>query len=260
VVAVTPTRLATCRAKSEPVIRDLEELHSISVLGGGESALVAPLVRDQAFDAIPLPREQADDIARLVRKHLSQLHESGVEWWDDPAGELGISLWPTGLLVAPPSAVTPARAFYNISIVNTGVQMRTMRLPTAANIYPGDFRDFIPWSEIERVDVEGADQIERRPNIGAVALFGVLGLGASKVIRRSYLVLGTARGEYVFERQEMLPTELRAFISPVLRPFSSSDTGMNGPDALAPLLEAQAETNRLLNDILTELRQQREGR
>lgn len=102
------------------------------------------------------------------------------------------------------------------------------------------------------VAVEGLDQIERRPSVGAVLLFGVMGLGASREIRRAYLTIEAEHGDYVFERQELLPLELSGFLAPVLRQMRSSSSAPD--DTMQQVLDAQVETNRLLGEILDALR------
>lgn len=248
IVAVTPTRLIVARDKAIDTEYALADLHSISALGGGDNALLAPLRRGEPFAAIQVHGPQR--LATAVRQRLVDLHAPGDEWWDDPAGDLGVSLWPAGLLVAPTGSVLATKHWYNLSFVNTGVQFRSIRAQSNPSLYPGDLREFIPWDDVHGVTVEGADQIERRPSVGAVVAFGVLGLGASKAIRRSYAVVNTTAGDYVVERQDMLPTELRGFLAPVLRRFPEPSSA-DGTEELRTLL---AETNRLLNDILEELR------
>jgi hypothetical protein len=103
---------------------------------------------------------------------------------------------------------------------------------------------------VRDVTVEGADQIERRPSVAAVLVFGVLGLGASKAIKRSYLVISSDNGDYVLERQELLPLELSGYLAPVLREMHHV---AQQDDPMTRLLEAQQETNRLLALIVERL-------
>jgi len=122
------------------------------------------------------------------------------------------------------------------------------KVPASATA--GDFLEFFPWSTVRNVSVEGVDQIERRPSVGAVLAFGVLGLGASKEVRRAYFVIEVDKGDYVFERQGVLPLQLSGQLAPVLREMR----GTVDQDAAAQqMLDAQLETNRLLAEILAEL-------
>jgi hypothetical protein len=229
---------------------DYDALHSVSVIGGFDPVLFAPLQRDQAFDAVAVSSPDATRLADVAREHLAQRHEPGNEWWDSPTADLGIALWPVGLLLRPPSSPMPQQHWCTVSFVNTGIQMRTARHPKYPSMYAGDVRAFLPWSTVHDVSVEGSDQIERRPSVAAVVAFGILGLGASKSIRRSYLVVSADEGDYVFERQEMLPLELSGYLAPVLRQMRHVAAG---DDPLQQLLEAQLETNRLLSLILEEI-------
>jgi hypothetical protein len=185
-----------------------------------------------------------------VRAQLVQHHESGPEWWDSPTADLGIEVWPAGLLIKPASSALPERVWYTASFVNTGVQLRTVRHPKQPSNYPGDHHEFLPWTSVHDVTVEGADQIERRPSVAAVLVFGVLGLGASKAIKRSYLVISSDHGDYVLERQDLLPLELSGYVAPVLREMHHV---AQQDDPITRLLEAQQETNRLLALIVERL-------
>jgi hypothetical protein len=255
-IAATDRQVVVVPDKGSPVSYPLTELHSVSVIGGAEHVLFAPLQRDRVFESVVLTADDAHRLATFVRARLMELHEPGAEWWDDPAGTLGLSLWPAGLLVRPASSAVPELQWFTVSFVNTGIQVRTTRHPQDSSRYKGDAREFISWSQVRSLAVEGTDQIERRPSVGAVMLFGVLGLGASKSIRRSYLVVDTHGGSYIFERHEMLPVALAGFLAPVLRHFAPSPAEATGITAeqFAAHLGGQARTNELLGEILAELR------
>jgi hypothetical protein len=86
--------------------------------------------------------------------------------------------------------------------------------------------------------------------VAAVVAFGLLGLAASKEVRRAYFVLESDDGDYVFERQGVLPLQLSGQLAPVLKQMR----GIEEDDVAQQMLDAQRETNRLLVEILTELR------
>ena len=85
--------------------------------------------------------------------------------------------------------------------------------------------------------------------------FGVLGLGASKTMRRSYLAVDTDQGSYIFERQELLPVALAGLLAPVMQHFTTLSDQARGATAeqFAALIEGQARTNEILMAILKEL-------
>jgi hypothetical protein len=143
----------------------------------------------------------------------------------------------------------------NVSFANTGVQILAYKDSRYPQFYRGDATEFIPWPAVHSVTVEGVDQVERRPSVGAVVAFGIMGLGASKTIRRSYLVIATDAGDYFFEQDNLLPAGLAARIGPVLRLFTQPDGGSADGD----VRELLVETNRLLADILEELRARSDG-
>jgi hypothetical protein len=250
-VAVTGRGIAVAEEKSTPIVYPFEELHSVTVLGEGDTVLFAPLRRGMPFDSVPMSAPDADRLVDEARPRIAALHEPGEAWWDSPTGDIGVTVWPAGLLTRPTSSPIPERQWCTVSFVNTGVQMRTGRHPQQSGVYEGDFREFLPWTAVRNVSVEGVDQIERRPSVGAVLAFGVLGLGASREVRRSYFVIEADAGDYVYERQQLLPLQLSGYLAPVLRQMRG---GPQSSDPLQRLLEAQAESNRLLGEILEELR------
>jgi hypothetical protein len=227
------------------------ELHSISILGQFDPALFIPLRRNEPFDAVALAPPDAERLAAAARPRIAAIHEVGSEWWDTPMGTLGIAASLIGLMVKPASSPMPERQWCTVSFVNTGIQIRTARHPKYPSMYKEDVREFLPWPAVQDVSVEGSDQIERRPSVGAVLAFGVMGLGASKTIKRSFLVVAGDQGDYVFERQEMLPLELAGFLAPVLRQMHHAAQQL---DPMQQLLDEQRETNRLLNEILSTIR------
>jgi len=251
-IAITDTGITIAREKSAPTAYTFEELHSISVLGDTDPVLFAPLRRDAPFDAVSMSASDAARLVEAARPRIAALHLPGEKWWDTPMGDLGVAIWVAGLLTRPASSPVPERQWCTVSFVNTGVQIRTVRNPKQPSVYKEDSREFLPWPSVRNVSVEGVDQIERRPSVGAVLAFGVLGLGASREVRRSYFVIEANVGDYVFERQDMLPLQLSGYLTPVLRQMR--DTAQLD-DPMKRILETQTETNRLLAEILDALRQ-----
>jgi hypothetical protein len=68
---------------------------------------------------------------------------------------------------------------------------------------------------------EGINQVQQRPSVGAVVLFGVAGLAARKKESRSYLTVATQTGDYAFQVEGLLPAALAALVSPVARHFQA---------------------------------------
>ncbi len=262
IMAATDRRIIIVREKTAPTTYALSDLHSVSVIGTGDSALFAPLQLGEAFDSITLDHRDATRIAEAVRTRLGSLRASGDQWpWDSPQANLGISVWPTGLLARPARSPVPAKQWCVVTFVNTGVQIRTYRHPKQSAIYHGDVREFLAWPQVRNVSVEGDNIIERRPSIGSVLAFGIAGLAASEAHRRAYFVIESDDGDYVFEQQEILPVALSGVLAPILREMR--DPSVRGTNAtvsardLADMLAAQQSTNALLAEILEELRSAR---
>ncbi len=252
-VAVTESGLVVAYEKTPARKLSYDELHSISVIGGTEPVLFAPLQRDLPFHSVQLTASDAERLAAIARPRNAQIHEPGTEWWDTPEGNLGVTIWPAGLLTRPHSSPVQSRQWFTIAFVNTGIQIRTYRHPQHAALYKEDAREFLPWPVVHNVAVEGVDQVERRPSLGAVALFGVFGLGASVEIRRTYVTIEADAGDYVFEVQDVLPLTLSGHLAAVLRKMTP--TGVGDDDPIHQLIAAQSETNRLLDEILNALRE-----
>jgi hypothetical protein len=218
IVALTSQRLLVADRKKPVVEYDLADLHSVSVLDSGSQdphdLLLCPLQVDQPFYGVPVGPRTIERIAAALRARLSDLHSPGTEWWDNPSERVGQLISPFALLVAPPDSQVPMQYWYSLSIVNTGVQLRTT---SVRNRYPGDQRQFFPWSAIRSLSPEGDDNIQRRHSVAAVLAVGVLGLAAGRDVRRSWLVIGVDSGEYVLENQQMLSRELSGLLSPITR-------------------------------------------
>ena len=72
----------------------------------------------------------------------------------------------------------------------------------------------VPWRHVREARVEGVDQVQARVSVGAVLVFGVLGLAARREEKRAYLTVRTDDGEYLIEDGSHLPRELRSELSP----------------------------------------------
>ena len=251
-VAVTESGLVVAYEKARAGKFAYGDLHSVSVIGDADTVLFAPLQRDVPFDAVRLTAPDAVRLASRARQLIAEVHDPGTEWWDTPEGELGVTVWPAGLLTRPNSSPVQPQQWCTLAFVNTGIQIRTFRHPQHAGLYRGDAREFLPWPDVRNVAVEGLDQVERRPSVGAVAVFGVLGLSASKEIRRAYVTIEATAGDYVFEVQDVLPLTLSGFLAAVLRQMNVS--AVRDDDPIHQVIAAQLETNRLLEEILTALR------
>lgn len=245
---VTDDQLLVGRDKGDGFGWKIADLRSISVLPDGERSLLAPLGSGE-FYSFGLEPGDAERIAAAVRQLLPPT-DPGAAWWDDPQATIGTFLRALALLVRPSGSPHHEKTICNVSFANTGVQIFSYKDPRFPQFYQGDITEFVPWSAVHSVTVEGLDQVERRPSVGAVLVFGLMGLAASQAVRRSYLVVATDAGDFFFEQQDMLPSALAARIGPVLRLFIQPAAASEGVDVGELLIE----TNRLLGEILEELR------
>jgi hypothetical protein len=128
---------------------------------------------------------------------------------------------PRAVLLVSPDAQLPQKAKAAITIVSTGVRIKS-----------GRTSKFLPRKTISGISVEGVDQVQLRPSIAAVVAFGVLGLASRKRERYSYVTLDSHEGQFVFELQDRLPLELRASLGPLKY---QSSVRSDVVDAQAPL-------------------------
>jgi hypothetical protein len=243
--AVTETSLLVGHDKIDGYGWAIADLRSVSVLPDGVVSLVTPLGEGE-FYSFGLEPDDARRIAAAVRALLPPA-EPDAPWWDDPQADIGSFLRALGLIVCPAASPHHEHTICNVSFANTGVQIHAYKDSRYPQCYQGDATEFIPWSAVHSVTVEGSDPVERRPSAGAVVAFGILGLGASKTIRRAYLVVATDAGDYYFEQDNILPAGLAARIGPVLRLFTQ-------PDGSGDVRDLLVETNRLLGEILDAVR------
>ncbi len=156
----------------------------------------------------------AEDFARAVRDELGRIRpttDSSPIWERSDFTDV-VRLEDAGLLAAPKSSPVVAGTVVIVMISGAGVQIRHA---------DGSAATVIPWPDVKAARVEGVDQAQMRPRVGAVIAFGVLGLAARRKEKRAYLTLQTRDSEYLIEDGAHLPLELRA----LLAPFGISDTG-----------------------------------
>lgn len=122
----------------------------------------------------------------------------------------GFSVTYSGRLLSDPKCSTEGPVDVVTAISEAGI---TLQWPEGASWQP----TFIRWSSIEHLAVEGVEQYRNRPSVAAVVAFGVLGLAARRKETESYLVIDTTDGTWAIEVSDVLPTKLRADLSPVLR-------------------------------------------
>jgi hypothetical protein len=207
-----------------------DELHSIATKElpnpyGYESSLaVAPLVMGQPCEPLmfdgPGGLSSGQRIVDAARGHLT--HAPTHAWYDDPKLNLLVRLDSVTVLVTPEDGAVPPKSKAFLRVANTGIQVFQTRLPQGVKPRNAAWED-VPWSLVLNVEVQGLDQVQLRPSVGAVFLFGVLGLAARKREKNSYLVVETTKGEYVFEVSGLLPSELRGMLSPALSRRSNAE-------------------------------------
>lgn len=210
-LALTNVRLilATDSRSADAVVLSLADLSSVSTAPNQRGRLLA-FFCGETMRQIVVPEIVANDLVCAVRASLVESHPLGSDdpWWRDPLLDIGIAL-PGGVYLAGPDrSIEPGVPVY-VSVVNAGV---TVRLPTVQH----ESRFMIPWSRIRSLEIEGVDQARSRPSVGAVLAFGVLGLLARRTEMEAYLTVKADRGDYSFGIEGMLPTALRATLSPVL--------------------------------------------
>lgn len=72
-----------------------------------------------------------------------------------------------------------------------------------------------PWKDLTGIEIHGTDEIRRRATIPRAAALGLFAIAFKKVEKRSFLELrGTVEGIYRIDDRS--PTELRAYLHPVL--------------------------------------------
>lgn len=224
-VAVTGERVLLVPAGQAEREFAFADLACAVTLPGGKpgEALFVPLKQGELFDAITMSAVHAERLAEVTRQSLIAQKEPAaqLDWWRDPTFSATVRLWPVGLLVAPQGTLIPNKTWVTVSVVPTGVQVRTGATPSQTPP-KRDLRFFLSWSRVEGLAVEGIDQVTQRPRVLAVVAFGVLGLAARKTEKRAYMTLSALDGDYVFEVHQMLPSELRGTLAPFLTKLAAS--------------------------------------
>jgi hypothetical protein len=229
VVAATDQRLAVGDRNGQFWSVNYEELRDVVPLPLGKQAVVCPLVEGQPFEGIEVRRRDARRVADAAHARIVVLHSSreAGRWHDDPAFAVAARFAPVALLVSPPKYPIPGKTWVSLSIVTTGIQITPM---DQAKL-PG--KEFVAWDGVSRLETEGVDQVTRRPRVGAVLAFGVLGLAASRKEKCGYIALATDAGDFVLQVNDLLPTEIRATLMPAverLRQLSGdSSPGVSDP-------------------------------
>lgn len=70
-----------------------------------------------------------------------------------------------------------------------------------------------PWDEVTSIEVEGPEGVEKRVTATRLLTLGVFAFAAKKKSKLSYVVVGTAEGEAIFEVAKHTPMEMRAKLS-----------------------------------------------
>jgi hypothetical protein len=170
----------------------------ITVAEIGDLTVMALMLEDESLVPLPL---KPKDAQRVLAALPDVVHEQAVH------------LTTVKVLVTPSATIKP-KAVVALTVTSVGIRMQLADKPLVF--------DYLPRSEIENVSIDGVDQIQLRPSVLATAAFGVMGLAARKKEKRAYLVVSTARGDGVYEVSNVLPTELRARLSPLLKTIESS--------------------------------------
>ncbi len=149
----------------------------------------------------------ASEFARAVREEIARIRPTidASPIWERPGFTEVIRLEDAGLLSGPTSSPVRGGTVVIVMISGAGVQIR--HADASAGVV-------IPWRAISTFRVEGVDQVQMRPRVGAVLAFGVLGLAARRKEKRAYLTVETDEGEFLIEDGAHLPIELRSLLTP----------------------------------------------
>lgn len=185
---------------------DLTELATAVVVSSGERPVFYPVSMSGPADMFYVGADGAD-FAAEVRKQLVRIRPPRVNApiWERPEFTHVIRLEDAGLLVAPKDSPVRSGQVVIVSITSVGVQIRHT---------DGSSGVLVPWRDVLETRVEGVEQVQTRPSVGAVLVFGVLGLAARRKEKRAYLTFQTREGDYLIEDAEHLPLELRALLAP----------------------------------------------
>lgn len=179
---------------------------ALVVHAAGGHAAFFPASTDKPGDMFYV-NAAGEDFAREVREQIARVRPPNDESpiWERPDFTHVVRLDDAGLLVAPKASDIPPGQVVNVMLSSAGVQIRQK------GGYAGLL---IRWADVQETRIEGVDQVQTRPSVGAVLVFGVLGLAARRKEKRAYLTLRTVDGEYLIEDGSHLPLELRAQLVP----------------------------------------------
>lgn len=213
---------------------------TVRVVDVGERIVVALLLPDESLVSLALNPKDA-------RRVLAAL--------PDARHEQAIHLTAVKVLVTPGATFGP-KAAVTLTATSSGFRLQSASKPSLV--------EYFPRSEITAVSVDGVDQVQLRPSVLATAAFGVAGLAARKREQRSYLVIATDDGDGVYEVDGVLPTELRARLSPFTKglnvsPPAPAETISDPIDKLQRLAELRDQgvvTNEEFEETKAELLRQ----
>ncbi|MDQ1521461.1 MAG: hypothetical protein QOI55_2534 [Actinomycetota bacterium] len=188
----------------------LNDLRGAVTYMSGRDTIFLALLESDVGEPFIVPAGSGVLFAETVRARVAGLRgpaAHGRALWDDPTFTAVLRLAACGLLAAPAGCGVETRVSLVATFTSVGCIFREK---------DGTGRQFLPWTVVEGVRVEGVDQVTSRPSVGAVVAFGVLGLAARRNEKRAFLTLVTEAGDYLVEDDEHLPVELRALLAPFL--------------------------------------------
>jgi hypothetical protein len=185
---------------------DLSDLATVVVLSTSGGRALFPASNRDAGDMFYVNAE-GEEFARAVREELARIRPSdgSAPIWERSDFTDVVRLEDAGLLAAPRESQVVAGSVVIVMISGAGIQIRHA---------DGSAGTLIRWRDVLEARVEGVDQAQMRPRVGAVVAFGVLGLAARRKEKRAYLTLQTRDGDYLVEDGSHLPLELRALLAP----------------------------------------------
>jgi hypothetical protein len=202
---LTPRRLLVGGGKIDRAYEfsDLATAVVVDTIGG---QALFPVATDKPSDMFYV-NAGGEDFAREVREQIARVRppRDDSQIWERPDFTHVVRLPDAGLLAAPKVSEVKAGQVVNVMLSSAGVQIRQKA---------GYAGVLIPWAAVQETRIEGVDQVQSRPSVGAVVLFGVLGLAARRKEKTAYLTVRTGDGEYLIEDGSHLPLELRVQLAP----------------------------------------------
>ncbi|HEY5696691.1 MAG TPA: DUF2510 domain-containing protein [Acidimicrobiales bacterium] len=199
--------------------RSVESASGLGIGNRRSSVVIIPADGDSFF-GLTLGLAEGRELVEEIRRR-TQLNPPSQGWWGALPGEFGVPC--VGRILADAAGQLEPGTGYRGGIWPAGVTITTR-----------SSRYLIRWSVVRDLRVEGIDQVRTRPSVGAVLVFGVLGLAAAKQEAESYVTITTDQGEWVLEVGGVLPSPLRARLSPVLqqRLGDKQSTGTSDTDPI----------------------------